>query len=52
MPGQNRSVLEDALSSPPLSNSWLIALVFLGTYCNVCIGLELGPLRVSTGDEV
>ena len=52
MPGQNRSVLEDALIIPALSNSWLTALAFLGTYCNVCIGVELGPLRVSSGDEV
>jgi hypothetical protein len=43
MPGQNRSVLEDALSSPPLSDSWLIALVFLGTYCNVCIDWSSDP---------
>jgi len=55
MPGQYRSELEDALSSPLPScpdEPPDLNLSPSGTYCRVCIGLELSPLNVAKGDEV
>lgn len=54
MPGQKRSELEDALNRPrpppvPLSS---VIVLLSGTYCKVCIGVELRPSRVYNGDEV